>query len=318
MNNIVQIYNDFYMKGDIESFINSLDAISVDTSVFKNRQSITEKQLNAINCIVSYLEIYGLDIQTSDGRYLTDLVSNERSELRFVITQDLIDVMLSEMSDSKSFPAMKFGCNTTQFNERFMFEIYEEEFKSENIMYKSLMTYIIGFPADSMESIAKLKSEFVSLDGMTEAVGFVNIGEDWFNNILIQMYNFGVSFMDWCTWFDGMWFDISNQLSSGFVTLPRESSSGVDFVVCISTLYIGEYFICSYRMFTVLYNNDFLSTIRFADKEVCVEHEDGSVTSKVVLVPIYFDGNEEHLVSEIVDKNFVYAHNALRDVGSWC
>lgn len=318
MNNIIEIYNDFYMSGDVEKFNDSLKEIGVDSPLGTDFKKLEEKVIRAINCIVTYLDNYGLDIELANGGYLTDMISKERSELRFAIDDNMVDMMLDMMLSKDSFPNIKFGCSVTQFNEEFMFEVTEQDISKKDLMFKALMTFIIGFPIESVEDLTLLRNAYIGTNGLVQAIGFISLRQDWFNRLLRCMASYGMSFMNWCIWFDGSWFDIRNQISSGFVTLPKDIGGNVSFVVCVSTLYLGEYFICSYRMFTVMYNNNLLGTIRFVDKEVPVENEDGSVINKVVLVPVYYKDTEEHLVSEIADKHYVYSYNALRDVGSGC
>ena len=314
MKNILNIYNDFYRSGNLEELIKSLDKIGQDTSRFKGVKMMPKKVISAVNCIVAYLENFGLDLKVNNGQYLTDLISKEKSEMRFIVTEQIYNTIVNTILDG-NFPEVKFGQHMTQFNEVFMLEINENDISFEELVRKSVMVYLIGLPMSSFDTYEKLKRAYFDVNGVMQAIGYVAIKEEWFNNMLLDLASFGLSLSRWCVWFDGSWIDVSNQFNSGFITIPKIEDGKLMFVVCTSTLYIGEYFLTSYRIFNILYNNRFLETIRFVDKEVSVADDNGRVSNKIVSIPVYTENSDEHFVSEIAGSDFVYFEQALRDVG---
>ena len=97
------------------------------------------------------------------------------------------------------------------------------------------------FPLQDLTIIDTLKRKYILTHTIAQAVLFANIGEDWIKSMLVDMYRFNMCACEWCSLFDGIWFNVEHQLEDGFITLLNPESPQK--VVCVSTLYNGDYFI---------------------------------------------------------------------------
>ena len=181
------------------------------------------------------------------------------------------------------------------------------------------MTYLIGFPISDITSLKKLSYAYSRSGTIMEAVVFESLCEEWFQNIITDLALYGMTVQEWCGRFDGTWMDVTKQLADGFISICDPTNPKR--VICISTMYPGEYFITNMLILKNIYETGYLSTVRFVDKKVPVQlvsknKNEKVIENRVIKVPVFTDeSGEEALLSDLVSDDYVYHEIFWRNIG---
>lgn len=319
MNNMFDAYHQYFTTGDMNNLIESLKSSGNSTDNLTLEKMWTNDEIECIKILAMYINNVGFSYEGRNpyirGDFHTSLKSSP-TYLRLTIGDTTVnDIKQSLISDS-NFNNIELGNDFVRFDGKFYFGNIDKS-KFDEYLTAAIHLYLFGLPIDDLEIINKLKNKYITTGMIMQSVMYSEIGTELCNKICSLVHKFNMTVEDWCYNFDGVWFDISNQISDGFISIFNPDSASK--VVCVSTLYLGKYFITNMNAFTELYERDLLSTIRFANRNVRVQSvvngKLGDIKERLVEVPIFVEDGDDYLVSDLVNEDYVYNELVLNDVG---
>lgn len=320
MINLFEAYSKFFNSGSIEEMKSNLISCDSDSGWLYSAQSMHEEYVNAVKLYATYLDEFGIDARFSRGinagKNIRDILISSEPYVRLTVGVQDIDSLVDAMMNPVNVPIQEFNADKTFFDGKLHFEI-DEPVDMSSFLRDVASQFVFGIMLSDMLIISQLKSRYILSGQIMQAAMYSLIGTDICRKLCVDAIRSGISIGDWCTSFDGIWFDVSGQLSDGFVTIfnPQNPKK----VSCISTLYSGKYFTTNMVVFKELYEGGFLGSIRFVDKVVPVQTyvsgKPANVVNKQLNVPVFYDNDNEVLVSDFTSPDYIYNEVFYTDVG---
>lgn len=318
--NLFTVYHEFFNEQDAEKLIKELNELNVDHDWTDNLVMMSNEYIDSVKLLASYLTTEGFSLKYKNGAkagsYIYDDIVKSQPFLRLAFSETAINSIVDSLVEG-DLPTMEFMHSKCLFDGKLRLSISKPE-NIRDFVYDGFMTFLIGFPLRSYEAYEQIKLSYILSSSMSPAILYENIGKPWLNQVLVDMYRFGMDAATWCMLFDGTWFDLSNQIGDSFISMfnPKKATE----VTCISQLYIGDYFVTNMLTFKHLYEEDLLDTIKFTDRKVNVQSMDktgklGDIKQKTLRVPVYYEDGEEYLVSDLISEDFVYNEVFSHDIG---
>lgn len=319
MNNMFDAYHQYYTTGDMNNLIESLKSLGNSTEHLTLEKMWTQDEIDCIKVLALYINNIGFSYEGKNpfirGDFHTSLKSVP-AYVRLTIGETTVNDIKQSLISDINFNNVEVGSEFVRFDGKFYFGNIDKS-KFDEYLTAAVHLYLFGLPFNNLDIILKLKNKYMTTGMIMQSVMYTEIGTELCNKICSAVYNFNTTVEDWCHTFDGVWFDVSNQVSDGFVSIFNPESASK--VVCVSTLYLGKYFITNMNAFKELYEMDLLSTIRFANRNVKVQSvvngKLGDIKERLVEVPIFVEDGEDYLVSDLVNEDYVYNELVLNDVG---
>lgn len=311
MSSIFETYNSFFNNCDADIMKEEMSKLSSNAD-FLDVNIIDYKEMCAYRLVSAYLERYGLNCTfasgSNAGKNIVATLIHNYSYMRFNVRESDINAMVDAMHDSTKFPAMSFSNNSTIYDGVLRFEVSED--RKEEILKHGAEMFVFGFVVSDYSAVWKLRTRYLTTLNTAQAAIYTSIGLDWLNTVVADIYRSGLSVAEWCCTIDGCFVDVNNQISEGVIAIPcgNDASS----LICISAIYIGEYFIISGDIFTMLYQHNLLRTVKFAQRKVSVISIDkatgrhGEIKDRIITVPVFYDDGDEKLLSDLVSSVFCY------------
>jgi len=321
MKSVFEVYHAFFLDGDKDKLMQNLTECGSDVTGLVGVYKWTPSEASAIRVIAAYINTYGYECVGSNPYVKGDMYTALRTAppfLRLTLGKTTVEEIKNALISGDNFNNIKYvtGESCSYFDGEFVLSDVQES-KFDEYLTAAIQTYLYGMPISDYSIITDIKNKYITSGNMMEAVMYLIIGTELCNKICNDASDFNMTIEDWCVCFDNTWFDVSHQISDGFITMYNPIKPGK--VTCVSTLYQGKYFTTVMNVFQFLYENDFLGTVRFVNKSVpvmsMVNGKPGDVTNRVVEVPVYYEEDEENLVSDIFDENYIYNELFICDVG---
>lgn len=335
MKNLFAIYHDFMCTGDLNSFVTEIRDAGYNKDIEHINEYVHEysdDMLMSARLLCSYFERYGFDYEIKDfsgkKRQVYDILRSNKSLDRFQLNCDTIATIAKNLCGDHELPQMHFNSDRIAFDGVLHFTVDNVDNTKEELIFLGLSMYVYGvvIPGDFvMQNILYryIHSNLTMQATLYQGIGtYDDIEDNWLLRILLCLHNIGKSAAEWCEEFDGVWNEVTHQIPDGFVSIVRPTDKSI--VTCVSVLYPGEHFNIGIDVFTKLYNEKYLQTIRFVERSVKVKDSSGNVANRVVNVPVFFgktdddsmfgnDDETEHLVSDYI-HDFVYNERAIYNI----
>lgn len=325
MKNVFESYNSFFNNGNLKGLSSDLQSAGSEVDSVLCCEPMTQQYIDTINVMAAYMSEYKFS-----SKFTTSLVKDSDAHealrqsppfMRLTFNEKNIMDIVEDLMKPNEFPKINmFEATGEDDVAYFDGEFHVPEFNNDelkNILRDAVCVYMFGMPISNLSILPQLKRLYILSGQVMQAVMYISIGTDICNQLCIDAEKYGITIQEWCSRFDNIWFDVSNQVADGFITVFNPTK--LQKLICVSTLYIGKYFITNMSVFQQLYEKDTLHTIRFADKEVpvlsMVNGKPAGTTNRIVNVPVYYDGDEELLVSDLIDANYVYNELFINDIG---
>lgn len=319
MNNLFDAYHDFFDTGDMDKLISSLNSLGHSTDRLRSERKWSIDEVDCIKILALYIEKVGFEYKSKVPSIPGDFynsIKTSKTYARLTIGNTTISEIKETLLNDYNFNNIEVNSDVVRFDGKFHFNNIDIS-RFDEYLTAAIHLYLFGLPIDDLEIINKLKNKYITTGMVMQAVMYSEIGSELCDSICNLVNDFYVTVNDWCYRFDGVLFDVSNQICDGFVSIfnPENPTK----VICVSTLYFGKYFITNMNAFKELYESDLLSTVRFTNKSVKVQSvvngKLGDIRERIVEVPVFSDDGEEFLVSDFVNDNYVYNELFLNDVG---
>lgn len=328
MKNLFNIYHEFFNDGDVEKFANSLNGIGQDGEKFRKVEVLSEERINLTKAVYVYLLKYGFGYEFSEptalykGSVWSYLVNGPTHQGLTVATKEM-ENLVDFLSIPNNFAPFIYVDSVDNgriyYDGSFHITDKISEVEIVAVIRDAVGMLFYKLPMTDFNIRTKLLPKYATTGRMMQAVMYSSIGTELCDSICIDAIRHNTLISEWCMNYDTCWFDVTNQIDDGFVTMFREDSKTM--VTCISTLYLGNFFITNMNAFKTLYENDLLSTIRFITRDVPVKlvkagnAGDSKISNMPLTVPVFYDNDTECLVSDLVSENYIYHEVYKYNVG---